>query len=302
LISPVPRKTTSNSQRRAPTADVDAAERALMRASQDPANIPGIYNYCDRWCERCGFTARCLSFKMGEARDQQKTEASSARRSDDENAAFWDDIAVNFALTLRLVKREAKKRGIDLDSPAALDEASRDERRRERRAAREGSALHSAAIAYLDATRLLLDRLAPELRDAEEALNLQLRLGTGAPNSTAAEIRDALDVVQWYLFFIDAKLQRAVSSRLDPRRGDEDRFPSDADGSAKIALVAIDRSLAAWARLRPHLTGEADAIIDLLVQLERLRQSVEREFPNARSFKRPGFDEREQLHGTHDSL
>lgn len=273
-----------------------------MLASQDPANIPGIYNYCDRWCERCSFTGRCLSFKMSEARDRRRTEASSARRSDEENATFWDDIAVNFALTLRLVKREAKKRGIDLDSPAALSEASREERRRERRAAREASALHAAAIAYLDAARTLLDRLAPALRDAEEALNLQLRLGTGAPDSTAAEIRDALEVVQWYLFFIDAKLQRAVASRLDRRPGEEDSFPSDADGSTKIALVAIDRSLAAWARLRPHLTGESDAIIDLLVQLERLRQSVEREFPNARSFRRPGFDEGEQVHGTHASL
>jgi hypothetical protein len=110
------------------------------------------------------------------------------------------------------------------------------------------------------------------------------------PRSTAAEIRGALDVVQWYLFFIDAKLQRAVTSRLDPPRDGDDGLPSDADGSAKIALVAIDRSLAAWASLRTHLTGESDAILDLLVQLERLRQSVECEFPRARRFKRPGFD------------
>ena len=286
----MPRKSNSTSQLHVPTADLDAAEQALMRASEDPANISGIYNYCDRWCERCGFTARCLSFKMSEARDRRKAETPSARRSDEENAAFWDAIAVNFALTLRLVRREAKKRGIDLDSPAALSEANREERRLERKAAREGSALHAGAIAYLDAGRILLDRLTPELRDTEQALNLQLRLGTGAPDATAAEIRDALEVVQWYLFFIDAKLQRAVSSRLNKRPGFEDGFPSDADGSAKIALVAIDRSLAAWALLRQHLTGESDAIIDLLVQLERLRQAVEREFPHARSFKRPGFD------------
>lgn len=23
--------------------------------------IEGIYNYCDRWCEKCSFTARCLN-------------------------------------------------------------------------------------------------------------------------------------------------------------------------------------------------------------------------------------------------
>jgi len=25
--------------------------------------IPGIYNYCDRWCERCAFSRRCRVFR-----------------------------------------------------------------------------------------------------------------------------------------------------------------------------------------------------------------------------------------------
>jgi hypothetical protein len=261
-----------------------------MLAAQDPTNIQGIFNYCDRWCERCSFSGRCLSFKMGEARERRKTEASSGPRSDEENAIFWDDIAASFALTLRLVKREAKKHGIDLDSPAALEHARRDKRRRECQAAREGSALHAAANGYVETGRTILERLTPQLREADEALNLQLRLGTGTPDSTAREIRDALEVVQWYLFFIDVKLRRAVASRVDVCQEADDSSPSDADGSAKIALVAIDRSLAAWARLREHLTGESDAILDLLVRLERLRRAVEAEFPRARQFKRPGFD------------
>ena len=29
----------------------------------DPWLIPGIYNYCNRRCERCQFTERCLTFR-----------------------------------------------------------------------------------------------------------------------------------------------------------------------------------------------------------------------------------------------
>ena len=29
-----------------------------------PELIPGIYNYCDSWCERCAFTNRCRSFQL----------------------------------------------------------------------------------------------------------------------------------------------------------------------------------------------------------------------------------------------
>jgi len=40
--------------------------------------------------------------------------------------------------------------------------------------------------------------------------------------------------------------------------------------------------------LRPE---NADSSHGLLFQLEKLRYSAEREFPNARDFIRPGFDE-----------
>jgi len=34
----------------------------LIEMAENPDLIPGIYNYCDRWCERCTFTSRCLTF------------------------------------------------------------------------------------------------------------------------------------------------------------------------------------------------------------------------------------------------
>ena len=30
----------------------------------DPRFISGIYNYCDRWCERRHFTSRCLNYEQ----------------------------------------------------------------------------------------------------------------------------------------------------------------------------------------------------------------------------------------------
>ncbi len=25
-------------------------------------NIVGVHNYCDRWCQRCGFSSRCVGY------------------------------------------------------------------------------------------------------------------------------------------------------------------------------------------------------------------------------------------------
>ncbi len=72
-----------------------------------------------------------------------------------------------------------------------------------------------------------------------------------------------------------------------------DEFPKDSDGSAKVALIAMDRSIAAWGELHRHFPDAEDDILDLLAHLDRLRRHAEQEFPAARAFVRPGFDDTE---------
>ena len=64
----------------------------------------------------------------------------------------------------------------------------------------------------------------------------------------------------------------------------------DSSGSAKVALIAIERSLAAWVAMREMFPEETDSMLEILLHLDRLRRSVKRKFPRAKSFKRPGFD------------
>src|SRR5687768_2257063 len=62
--------------------------------SDEERFIPGIYNYCDRWCERCGFTSRCRVFadegKLRARIERGEEAVESEEPSDDANAAFWD--------------------------------------------------------------------------------------------------------------------------------------------------------------------------------------------------------------------
>jgi hypothetical protein len=88
---------------------------------------------------------------------------------------------------------------------------------------------------------------------------------------------------------IGAKVARAAGAFHDREEADDPR--SDANGSAKVALVGIDRSIEAWLRVRSHLPDEADELIDFLVELTRLRDGLEGALPLARAFVRPGFDE-----------
>jgi hypothetical protein len=74
------------------------------------------------------------------------------------------------------------------------------------------------------------------------------------------------------------------------RRG-SGRHQRDSNGSAKAALLGIDRSLAAWRELDVQGERGAQAVRTLVTILEQLRAGIEERFPQALLFLRPGFDD-----------
>jgi len=105
-------------------------------------------------------------------------------------------------------------------------------------------------------------------------------------------VREALDIVAWDSMLVGAKLHRALLARersATEAWPDDDAVQNDANGSAKVALISLERSESAW-RLIAGTTGDADAA-ELEVLAARLRALVAREFPRAMAFVRPGFDE-----------
>ena len=87
---------------------------------------------------------------------------------------------------------------------------------------------------------------------------------------------------------IYVKLQRA----LDGEETDfSEDFPKDSDGSAKVALIGIDRSLGAWTKMLEFFPDRKKKLMEIITFLKRLCSVVEKKFPHAREFVRPGFDE-----------
>ena len=84
--------------------------KSFQKKNQDKKHISGIYNYCDRWCERCPFTSRCLNYKMSEEKfsDQENLDVN--------NTAFWEKLTETLHETLDLLKEMAEEQGIDLNS------------------------------------------------------------------------------------------------------------------------------------------------------------------------------------------
>src|SRR5881409_1132438 len=86
----------------------------LRKLAADPRFIPGIYNYCDRWCERCPLSHRCLNYAMEKAEDD-----SDPAARDLANKKFWTKLHASFQLTMQMVQEDAQRLGIDLKAPDA---------------------------------------------------------------------------------------------------------------------------------------------------------------------------------------
>jgi hypothetical protein len=262
--------------------------KALKELARDPRFIPGIYNYCDRWCERCPLSNRCLNYAM-EKRDDDGDPAGRNLA----NEQFWQQLQGTFRETIEMIRADAKERGIDLDDRSLQAEAVAQDRQ-ERRLAAKNRPLAQAAMRYLKAT----DEWFKNAKWVFQAKGLELeklaRLEVGDPGGAAAELQELVEVIRWYQHFIYVKLCRAIESKASEELETDEElrsFPRDSDGSAKIALIAVDRSISAWSALRSALgEDESDIILDLLVQLAAIRRETEKLFLRARAFVRPGFD------------
>jgi hypothetical protein len=224
-----------------------------------------------------------LNFALGEE------QFADPETRDINNEAFWQKLTETFQVTLDMLKEMAEQEGMDLDS-LDVEEAVEEERLNEEIA--ENHECARAAAVYGEMVDNWFDSAKGLFEEKENELNLKVRLAIPNTNpfEEAANLKDSVEIIRWYQHLIHVKIMRAIEGDLRREPETSDELPRDSDGSAKVALIAIDRSIAAWGAMRNHFPKQEDTILDLLVHLDRLRRKIEKAFPDARAFVRPGFD------------
>jgi hypothetical protein len=244
--------------------------RASRRLGSGLANtmrnyIDFISSYCDSWCERCAFTDRCSHFAVTSA---------LAMCDGDFEAAL--ELAIGRAQQPGQPKQKnLRERMADTfhadEEPSAeeLDAIGREMDAREAHVDRH--VLAGASYDYLIAGRRWL-------------------AGHDGVDRTHVGLGHAVETIQRDLFLIHVKIKRA----LDGRHEDGDRafgkraVQADWNGSAKVALISIERSARAWREIGAALDYEAATV--LAGTLAALARGMRQEFPCCMDFRRPGFD------------
>ena len=254
------------------------SRRTLTELAENPHLISGIYNYCDRWCERCPLSSRCLLY-ASELEDQD----DSPESRDIQNEAFWKRLGSIFEETRQMIQEWAREAGIDLTN--IKEEEVERVRKRRRRA--DNHSLAKAGKGYANCA-------SDWFREFDQVVEVSDLAITDVEIEEAERLVDAREIIHWYQYQIAVKTIRALSSRINEQEETDEELgelPRDSDGSAKVALLGIDRSIAAWRLMQLSVPERAESIVPLILQLEKLRKRTEKQFPEARQFIRPGFDE-----------
>jgi hypothetical protein len=224
----------------------------LMSLVRDPRFIPLVYDYCNMWCERCAITDRCLLFAA------EKLQLSSVTQNGNESAL---EEAID--LTRAVIEESSPA-----DKPIA---------RLDLRLCDVSTAPREPALGHP------LEYLARHyaIQTAEFLRPLQCEPDGEMPRGSPVE------VIARHHFLIAAKTYRALVSHFGAET--EPELLRDALGCAKLVLIAIERSLAAWRSL--GITDDDAQIGGLIELLEALSAAVEIRFPDARAFLRPGLDD-----------
>jgi pentatricopeptide repeat protein len=220
---------------------------------------------------------------------EQQDGAEDPASRDIQNQAFWERLEGMFREAREMLEEMMKAHGIEIDPAALAEEEEREKRRHEE------TWSHPCAVAgnkYAKAVRAWFEAAGPRFEKRAEELESQdrLKLHGAEPEGEARRLREATEVIHWYQHQIAVKIMRAVGSARRDGERDVELDRSDTDGSAKVALIGMDRSLAAWSEMLRQLPDEEDHILSFLAALSRLRREIEAAFPHARAFIRPGFD------------
>lgn len=256
----------------------------IKKLAENENFIAGIYNYCDRWCERCPFTARCMNFAM------TRDDTDDPEASDINNEKFWQSISDIFKVTRELVEETAQEMGVDLDA-IDFDESAREEGIKDK-ITENHECCQAAKKYYQMVTDFFESEYVPSLRvvDKEHIANVA-ELQESDVLDGPPTLDEMVEIIHWYQHFIYVKLMRAVRGTLGNAEEEWEDFAKDSDGSAKVALIAIDRSMAAWGHMHQFFPSHQNPIMAIILHLEQLRNRTETLFPEARHFVRPGFDE-----------
>ncbi len=276
--------------------------------------IPGIYNYCNRWCERCSFNYRCrvyskqLSYEESfNDLDNPLTEEAKSieiiKKSLDEALALLDEKAkeldVDFNNLPQQEIHELNPKALNnngsfmlyLNEFETINETPFGENLAQFNSVYDTPVLKLSAI--VQESYIMFMQQQELFNNAINFIENSLSMGI-ISEDTAVQTINKINHNRYILcsfpLVLSGKLVTAYQDKLSADKANKRLTTnSHANGTAKVSLLLINDIISAIEALQ-HNTEIGDQL-DLLAALSGIKRHLHKDFPNAELFIRPGFDE-----------
>lgn len=251
----------------------------------NPNNIPGIFNWCDRWCERCPMTARCTLFQQEQ---ENKAILDSDLSQDDKMEKLKEKMMESF----EMLSESEDEFEFDLDD---IDEEEQEEAMHEHEINELKIDIHPISDLSEAYMKESMEWLRNKRKDPAYQPYFQIMYAEKKDYSLLSnefkKVLGHLEAIQWYQTMIPVKCRSAFNYLSDKSFWDEYSVTERAyNGTAKVALICVQNSINAWQGMLFWSKDEENFILPLLDKLVEIKQMLEDEFPDAYKFIRPGFD------------
>lgn len=256
-------------------------------------NIFGIYNYCDRWCEKCSYTNRCLLFK----KEAERNIKHILNDEDPNNPeVFAKDISDNFKEVFDLLSKE-----IDNENDSEyLDEDEFDfddsENELENMLEHESEDDEGPSASLRKIQNPLIDMTEDLFKDFYKYYNLLKSIFPEEFDEKNPDnyLHKNLEILAWYTPQISVKTKMCFwgkSKLLKAKNEIQKEVEKEIfNVNCAIAFSGIKNCLSALSNLyKLKLEVQSETLL-LLTTTKQIKEIFVTEFPTVLTYKRPYFD------------
>ncbi|NWF89071.1 MAG: hypothetical protein HXY50_06365 [Ignavibacteriaceae bacterium] len=254
-------------------------------------NIFGIYNYCDRWCEECQYTNRCLLFKQ-EAEREIKYLLKDENITDDEHFSkvladelqdaekiFNQNSDMENSYDYSEDDDELEFGGEDDDEFDNLFDGNGTNQNDKRRELNPLIHLAEEMLKELEAYCELAKKRFPQ----------EIEI-----NDVANPIIKKLQILEWYLPQAAVKIRMCFWEKLQLEKAKEKNLREINEEmlnvSSRIVYLGIEKSITALKEILTLGNEFTEETKLFLSTVKMVRKMFIEEFPNGQNYKRPYFD------------
>lgn len=255
-------------------------------------NISGIYNYCDRWCEKCCYTHRCLLFKQQAEREIEYILKDENTNEEDYFSKLSADELENIEQLLADDLEEndfSNEEEFDFEDEEneEFDELELDEFFDEEYLDEEKDDLESHPLIQL------AEEMFSEFENYSRLINEYFPLEVEKYDTSVPLIKN-LQILSWYSPQILVKIRMCYWAKKQIEKAGSKVSQENKDEtlnvSARLAYLGIEKCIASLSEILSQQRQIQTETNLLLSTFKIVRKMFLEEFPNGQTYSRPYFD------------